>query len=127
MQGSEPPLLVEGVDLDDHAVDLVVELHSPLFPLGAGSGDLLDRLEPLGVRIRAQAVPAQPLEHPELRLELDAFAVSGTVDPDRERAVGRDRGVLLAKAAGRSVARIRRELLIRAWQALVQLPEAREG
>src|SRR5436190_161627 len=71
-------------------------------------------------------VRAQPLEHPELRLELDAFAVAGSVDPDRERAVGGDRGVLLAEAPGSSVARIRRELLVRPREALVQLAEAGE-
>jgi hypothetical protein len=127
VQGSEPPLLVEGVDLDHDAVDLVVELHPPFLPLDAGSSDLLDRREPLCERIGAQAVLAQPLEHPELRLELDAFAVAGPVDPDRERPVCSDRRVLLAQASGRSVPRIRRELLIGSGQALVQLPEAGDG
>ena len=126
VQDAEPPLLVERVDLDHDAVDLVVELQPALLPLDAGGGDLVDRLEPLGVRVGAQAVLAQPLEHLELRLELDAFATAGSVDPDRERPVGGDRGVLLAEAARRRVARIRRELLVRPGEALVQLAEARD-
>jgi hypothetical protein len=76
VQDAEPPLLVERVDLDDDAVDLVVELQPPLLPLDARGGHLVDRLEPLGVRIRA---------------ELDAFAMARSVDPDRERPVGGDR------------------------------------
>src|SRR5207244_12286781 len=76
--------------------------------------------------VGAQAVLAQPLQHLELRLERDALAVAGPVDPDRERPVGGDRRVLLAEASGRSVARIRRELLLGSGEALVQLVEARE-
>ena len=126
MQHAEPALLVERVDLDHDAVDLVVELQPPLLPLDTGRGHVVDRLEPLGVRVGAQAVLAQPLEHRKLRLELDAIAATGSVDPDRERPVGSDRRVLLAEASRRRVARIRRELLARARQALVQLPEAAE-
>ena len=81
-------LLVEGVDLDHDAVDLVVELQPALLPLDARGGDLVDRLEPLGVRIRAQAVLAQPLEHLELRLELDTLATARLRRP-RSRAAGR--------------------------------------
>src|SRR5205807_2983922 len=88
--------------------------------------DLLVRVEPLRVRVGGEAVLAEALEHPELRLELAAFAVARAVDPDRERAVGGDRRVLLAQAAGGGVARVRGELLVRAHQALVQLPEAAE-
>ena len=98
MEDAEPALLVERVDLDHDAVDLVVELHAALLPLDARGGDVLDRLEPLGERIRAQAALAQPREHLRLRLELDAFAMPDAVDPDRQRAVGGDRRVLLAEA-----------------------------
>ena len=57
------------------AVDLVVELDAALLPLDARCGDLLDRLEPLGERVRAEAALAQPREHLRLRLELDSLAV----------------------------------------------------
>src|SRR5207244_933599 len=75
-------------------------------------------------RVRAEAALAQPLEHLELRGELDAFAMAGAVDPGRERPVRRDRGILLAEAAGGGVARVRRELLARPGKTLVQLAEA---
>ena len=126
MEDAEPALLVERVDLDHDAVDLVVELGAALLPLDARGGDVVDRLESLDERIRPQAALAQPREHLRLRLELDALAVPGAVDPDRERTVGRDRGVLLAQAPRRGVARVRRELLRRSGEALVQLLEAAE-
>ena len=126
VQRAEPPLLVERVDLDHDPVDLVVELDPALLPRDARGGDVLDRLEPLGVRVRAEAALAQPLEHPELRLELDPLSLAGAVDPGRERPVGGDRRVLLAQRAGRGVARVRRELLARPGETLVQLAEAGE-
>src|SRR5438105_4464937 len=79
VERSEPPLLAERVDLDHDPVDLVVELDPPPLPLDAGDCDVLDRLEPLRVRVRAEAALAQPFEHPELRLELDALAMTGPV------------------------------------------------
>ena len=95
MERAEAALLVERVDLDHDPVDLVVELDPALLPGDAGGGDLLDRLEPLGERVRPEAAAAEPFEHLRLRPELDALAVTGAVDPRRERPVGRDRGVLL--------------------------------
>src|SRR5581483_12225123 len=82
--------------------------------------------EPLDERIRAQPSLTQPREHLGLRLELDSFAMPGAVDPDRERPVGGDRGVLLAQAPRGGIARVRRELLLRPRQALVELPEPAE-
>ena len=67
VQRAEPALLGERVDLDHDPVDLVVELDAPLLPVAARAGDLLDRLEPLGERVRAEAVLAQPLERLPVR------------------------------------------------------------
>ena len=65
VQGAEPALLVVRVDLDDDAVDLVVELRAAKLPCAAALGDLLDRLDALartgscGSRARA-ATAASP-------------------------------------------------------------------
>ncbi len=69
VERAEARLLVERVDLDHDPVDLVVELGAPPLPLGAARRDLLDRLEPLRVRVRAEAVLAQPRERLPVRLE----------------------------------------------------------
>ena len=88
VQSPEAPLLVDRVDLDHDAVDLVVELDAPALPLLTAAGHLLDRLEPLGVRVGPEAVLAQPREHLELRLELQAFPSARCRTP-RPRAGGR--------------------------------------
>src|SRR5262249_7188618 len=95
VQRAEPSLLVERVDLDDDAVDLVVELEAALLPGAARPGDVLDRVEPLGERIRAEAVLAQPGEALAGRGQQEPVAGADAVDPDRERPLRRDRRVLL--------------------------------
>ena len=57
-------------------------------------------------------------------VEAERFGVAEAVHPDRERARGGDRRVLLAERAGGGVARVRRELLAQFRDALVQLAEA---
>src|SRR5262249_51437925 len=47
VEDAEPALLVERVDLDHDAVDLVVELEPALLPLDTCRRDFVDRLEPL--------------------------------------------------------------------------------
>ena len=74
VQRAEPRLLVEGVDLDHDPVDLVVELDPARLPRPAGLGDLLDRLQPLSERIRAEAALAEPLERLPVRRGRDALA-----------------------------------------------------
>ena len=54
VQGAETTLLVERVELDHDAVDLVSESRSPLLPGDAGVGDVVDRVEALRVRVRAE-------------------------------------------------------------------------
>ena len=126
MQRAEPLLLVERVDLDHDPVDLVVEVGPPPLPLGAGLRDLLDRLEPLGVRIRPEAALAQPGERLEVRVGCDALAVARAVDPDGERPRRRDPGVELAQRAGGGVARVRGGRLSGRDLLLVEAAEARE-
>src|SRR5206468_1437265 len=85
VQRAEPALLVEVVDLDDDAVDLVVELRAPPLPRSARVGDRFDRLEPLGKRVDREAVLLEPLQRLPVRRELDPFARADAVRPDRER------------------------------------------
>ena len=127
VQRAEPRLLLERVDLDHDPVDLVVELAPTGLPRATRLGDLFERLEPHRVRVDREAAPAQPLERLPVRVELDAFAEAGAVDPDREWPVRGDRRVFLAQRAGRGVARVRRDPLARGGGALVERPEAGEG
>src|SRR6185436_6986688 len=112
--------------LDDDPVDLVIELCPAPLPLGAGLRDLLDRLEPLGIRIRPEAPLPQPLERLEVRVGRDALAVARAVDPDRERPRRRDPGVELAERAGSGIPRIRRRGLAGRDLLFVETTEARE-
>jgi hypothetical protein len=93
----EPALLIEVVDLDHDPVDLVVELGPPGLPRAARLRDLLDGLEPLRVRVRAEAVVAEPVEHLPLGLRQVALASTEPVDPQRQRALGRDPRVELTE------------------------------
>ena len=85
VERAEHRLLLERVDLDHDPVDLVVELRAPALPVGTALRHLLDRLEPLGERVRPEAVLAQPLELVPVRGELHALACTHAVDPHRER------------------------------------------
>ena len=64
---AERLLLSEGVDLDHDPVDLVPEIGPPGFPGRARLCHLLDRLHALGVRVRAEAEPAEPRKRLPLR------------------------------------------------------------
>ena len=103
---SERLLLVAAVDLDDAAVDVVVELAAQVDEALAGLGHALERLVPARQRVDREALFPQPLEHAPVRLELDALERADAVGEQRERARGRDRGILLAQRAGGRVARV---------------------
>ena len=126
VQCSKPLLLLERVDLDHDPVDLVVELGAPPLPLGAGPGDVLDRLEPLREGIRPEAALAQPRERLEVRVRRDALAVAGAVDPDGERACCGDPGVELPQRPRGGVARVRCRGLPGGDLLLVEAAEAGE-
>src|SRR5207302_6745694 len=105
-------------------VDLVVELDATLLPFPAGLRDRLDRLVPLRVWIRTEAVLTQPEERSPVPVGRQTVLAAEPVNPDRERALRRDRRVLLAQRARCRVARVRRRLLALGDQALVELVEA---
>src|SRR5581483_9201916 len=96
---------------DHDPVDLVVELLPLPLPDAAGLGDGVDRLEALRERVDAEAVAVEPAQRLPVRRRL-ALAGADAVRPDRERAAGRDRRVLLAQRPGGRVARVRRRLLL---------------
>src|SRR6266566_3530544 len=126
VQGAEPGLLLERIDLDHDSVDLVVELRAAHLPLPASLHHVLDRLEPLRIRIGAKTVLAQPLERLPVRGRCETVAAADAVNPDGKRSCGGDRGVLLAKRPGGRIAGIRRRRFALRRQPLVELTEAGE-
>ena len=70
---AERLLLVAAVDLDDAAVDVVVELAAQLDEALAGLGHALDRLVAARQRVDREALLPQPLEPLQCELELDAL------------------------------------------------------
>ena len=121
VEAAQALLLVEAVDLDHEAVDLVVELDPPRFPLAAGLEDRLDRLVPLGERVGAETALAKPVERLPMSLGGETLVVAHPVNPDRERPVGRDRGIELAQRAGGGVSRVRSRAFPLGGEALVEL------
>ena len=126
VKGAQPTLLIEGVDLDHDAVDLVVELGTPALPALAGGGDLVDRLESFGVRVRPEPALSQPREHLELRVGRVALVHAGAVDPEREGPLGSDRRIELPQRARRGVAWVRRRFLARSYLRRVEAGEPGE-
>jgi len=123
VQGAEPHLLLERVDLDHDAVDLVIEIDPPVLPLGGDASGRLDRFMPLRERVRAEAVLPQPQEEVRLGVELEPLPVAEPVHPDRERARCRDARVELPERAGGRVPRIRGHLPALGHEVLVQAAE----
>ena len=86
VQRPEPRLLGERVDLDDDAVDLVVELDARAAPsrAHAAATSSIDSSRSRE-RVGAEAVLAQPRSVSQCDVELEALAGADAVGPDRER------------------------------------------
>lgn len=100
--GAEPPLLVEAVGLEDHAVDLVVERAPPAREELVALAELL-----LGGELevdRREAERLEPLHLPLLGLDLRRDQIVGA---EGELVVAATRGVLVLDRAGGEVARVR--------------------
>ena len=108
------------VDLDDDAVDLVVELVAALLPPAAALDHRLDVGVVAGVRVDLEAALAQPLDLLAVRGEVEAAGGADAVRPDRERPFGGERRVELADRAGGGVARVGKGRLARLGAAFVQ-------
>ena len=99
-------LLLEAVDLYDHAVDVVVQVTAVLKRLGTELVDLGGRGATGNVRVDAKAGATQPVEELALAVDVQRIGIGDGIDKGGQVAACRDLGVLLAQAAGGSVARV---------------------
>ena len=117
-------LLGVAVDLDHHAVDVVVEVGASLAELEAGGDHRVDVVVRRRQRVDTEAVGLEPRERVGVRCQLETLAHADRIRPQGKGARGRLRGVPLAQRACGGVARVHegREALRRPL-----LVEAREG
>ncbi len=94
------------VDLDDYAVDLVVELVATLLPPAAALHHRLDAGVVVGVGVDLEAALAQPLDLLAMGGEVETAGRADAVAPDRKRSFGGERGVQLADRARGRVPRV---------------------
>ena len=99
-------LLLEAVDLYDHAVDVVVQVTAMLEGLGAELVDLGRRGATGNVGVDAKAGATQPVQELALAVDVQRIGIGNGVDKGSQVAARRDLGVLLAQAAGGGVARV---------------------
>ena len=101
-------LIRDPVDLYDHAVRAVLEVVSPLLPLGDEPDDLIERGGLAPVRIDAKAERFQPREELALRADIESRRAVG---PHREVSSRGGLRIELAHGAGGRVPRIRERRL----------------
>jgi len=103
-RGTERRLLVQPIHLDDHAVDLVVQLVAPCLPaVQEGSHPIeVGGAHPVGVD--GQTETGQQLEDFRVPLDLDPFPPGQLVAPGREPAPGGLPGVQQPDGTRRGVA-----------------------
>ena len=99
-------LLLKAVNLYDHAVDVVVQVTAMFERLGAELVDLGGRGATSHVRVDAKAGATQPIEELALTVDVQRVGIGDGIDKGGKIAACRDLGVLLAQAAGGSVARV---------------------
>ena len=99
-------LLLEAVNLYDHAVDVVVQVTAMLEGLGAELVDLGRRGTTSHVRVDAKAGATQPIEELALAVDVQRVGIGDGVDKGGKIAARRNLGILLAQAAGGGVARV---------------------
>ena len=99
-------LLLEAVHLYDHAVDVVIQVTAVLERLGTELVDLGRRGATSHVGVDAKAGTAQPIQKLALAVDVQRVGIGDGVDKGGQVTARRDLGVLLAQAAGGSVARV---------------------
>ena len=99
-------LLLEAVDLYDHAIDVVVQVTAMLEGLGAELVDLGRRGAARHVGVDAKAGATQPVQKLTLAVDVQRIGIGDGVDKGGQIAARRDLGILLTQAAGGGVARV---------------------
>ena len=99
-------LLLEAVDLYDHAVDVVVQVTAMLEGLGAELVDLGRRGAVCHVGVDAKAGATQPVQKLTLAVNVQRVGIGNGVDKGGEVATCRDLGILLAQGSCSGVARV---------------------
>ena len=99
-------LLLEAVNLYDHAVDVVIEVAAVLERLGTELVNLGGCGAACHVGVDAKAGAAQPVEKFTLAVDVQRIGIGDGIDKGGQVAARRDLGILLAQAAGGGVARV---------------------
>ena len=89
-------LLLEAVDLYDHAIDVVVQVTAMLERLGTELVDLGRGGAAGHVRVDAKAGTAQPVEELALAVDMQRVGIGNGVDKGGQIATRRDLGIFLA-------------------------------
>ena len=99
-------LLLEAVNLYDHAVDVVVQVTAVLKRLGTELVNLGGCGATGNVRVDAEAGATQPIEELALAVDMQWVSIGDGIDKGGQIAARRDLGILLTQAAGGGVARV---------------------
>ena len=99
-------LLLEAVDLYDHAVDVVVQVTAMPEGLRTELVDLGRRGAACHVGVDAKAGATQPVQKLALAVDVQRVGISDGVDKGGEVATCRDLGILLAQGSCSGVARV---------------------
>ena len=99
-------LLLEAVDLYDHAVDVVIEVAAMLERLGTEFVNLGGRSAACHVGVDAKAGATQPVQKLALAVDVQRISIGDGVDKGGQVATRRDLGILLAQRSGGGVARV---------------------
>ena len=99
-------LLLEAIDLYDHAIDVIVQVTAMFERLGTELVDFGRRGATGHVGVDAKAGAAQPVEELALAVNVQRIGIGDGIDKGGQVAARRDLGVLLAQAAGGGVARV---------------------
>ena len=120
----------DGIDLDDHAVDIVGQLRPACFPGVAEIDHLADRVEPLGFPVGRKPLAGQPVQPLEMAVQFGllrdrAVFIFEThrVEEYPQGPLGDDAGVVELQRARRGVAGVREERLFPLRPQFVQFLE----
>ena len=99
-------LLLEAINLYNHAVDVVVQVTAMLERLGTELVDLGRRGATSHVGVDAKAGATQPVQKLALAVNVQRVGIGNGIDKGGQVTACRDLGILLAQAAGGGVARV---------------------